>query len=126
MTKNVPENLTGENVAKRILWLAWQACGSPTGMGWLQNNPDATEEKVWENVAGCGDYPGGNMFGENNPGDFRADYVFGRMMKLSVKWTPTTINLSDSTPRPDYQAWCGKYKTYEKLFDAAVESLSRS
>jgi hypothetical protein len=28
-------------VAKEAIWLAWNAVGSPGGMGWLQNNPEA-------------------------------------------------------------------------------------
>lgn len=35
---------TGEQVAKRIFWLAWQACGGPFGMGILQNHPGANED----------------------------------------------------------------------------------
>lgn len=30
----------------------------------------------------------------------------------------------DERPRPDYQAWCRKYKTYQELVEAAIKDLS--
>ncbi|MEN6549969.1 MAG: hypothetical protein ABFE07_28330 [Armatimonadia bacterium] len=111
---------TGEQVAKRIFWLAWQACGGPLGAGWLQNHPEATEADVWQNVCTNGDYPGNPS---SRPGDAYGDYVFGRMMKLTVLYKADEVALNDERPRGDYQAWCRQYRTYEELAKAALTSL---
>ncbi len=47
------------------------------------------------------------------------DYYQGRMVKFHArrvskdKW-----NFYPDTPTADYQSWCGKYPTWEKLFEA--------
>lgn len=118
---------------RRVFFLAWKACGSPQGMGMFQDRgPGMTEDPVWDNIARRGDYPGGPAIGKppidqkNGIGDAYADYVFGRMMKLSVQFNfkELTLTISDSTPRWDYQAWCGTYKTYDALVDAATKELN--
>ena len=120
-------------VLRRIFYVAWNNCGGTSGMGWLQDAPDATEEQVWENVTSRGDYPGANIMrkpavGINEKtmkGEASADYVFGRMMKLHVDFdiNEGTITVRDDQPRPDYQGWArGKIKTYDDLvFTALVE-----
>ena len=110
-----------EAVAKQMMWLAWQACGAPLGMGVLQDAPKATKEDVWQNVITQGDYQGRPP---NANGAYYADYVFGRMMKLSLQYDDGTIELPDREPTIDYQSWSRKYPTYESLFNAAVMSLS--
>jgi hypothetical protein len=92
-------------------------------MGFLQNCPGATEEKVWNNVVSHGDYPGGAEICRDKPGTAYGDYVFGRMMKLSINWTKDAVEVRDSEPRRDYQSWCGVYPTYADLIEAAVKSL---
>lgn len=109
-----------ERLVTRIFWLAWQAVGRPFGMGLLQDSPEATEIDVWRNAHGSEDYAGSR----NKPGDVYGDYVFGRMLKLGIKYDEDTIALPDSKPELDYQAWCNKYPTYQSLADAAVESLA--
>lgn len=80
-----------ELVVKRAFFLAWKACGETFGMGMLQDNPNANKEAVWENVKTRGDYPGSGP--ENaKPGSAYGDYVFGRMMKLSIDWDSTSVN----------------------------------
>lgn len=103
------------NVAKEAIWLAWNACGGPAGMGFLQNKPNAEKEKVWEQAYNQGDY----ALRHGGPERVSADYVFGRMMKLRFKLDGDTIDHDDYEPRRDYQAWCGTYKTFSALFDAA-------
>ena len=71
------KNAKPEEVMKEAFWLAWNACGGPLGMGFLQNKPDATKENIWDNVTVSGDYPM-----PINRGEVYGDYVFGRMMKL--------------------------------------------
>ena len=107
-----------EAVLQEALWLAWNAAGGTSGMGFLQNNPGATKESVWENATGAGDY----FISTSRPGSLNADYVFGRMMKLRLEYGDEHIDVPEHEPRSDYQAWCRKYPTYEALLDAAEKS----
>ena len=102
-------------VAKEAVWLAWQACGGPSGMGFLRNNPGADKEAVWKNAYGNEDY----KTRHGAPEDVYADYVFGRMMKLYFRIAGNSLNIPTDECRRDYQSWCGKYPTYSALFDAA-------
>ena len=110
-------------LAKEMFWLAWNACGGPSGMGWLQDAPSATRDDIWNNIVGAGDYPG--QF-RSQP-DIRpyADYVFGRMMKFGVEIEEDGVSFRDTELRSDYQAWCRVYKTMEDLANAAQESLEK-
>jgi hypothetical protein len=105
-------------VAKEALWLAWQAAGGPSGMGFLQDNPAADKEAVWDRAYNKGDY-----FGRHGMDDcaVNADYVFGRMLKLRFEIHGAVLEIPDDIPRRDYQGWCGKYKTYQALFEAAEQ-----
>jgi len=109
-------------IAKEALWLAWNACGSPYGMGMLQDNPNAEKEDVWKNAYNKGDYPGGRSF-ERNDAQVSADYVFGRMMKLYFKLTEDTLDIPEDECRSDYQSWCTKYPSYKFLFEKAAENV---
>lgn len=122
------ETENGEKLARRIVYLAWLACGGPAGMGFLQDRGVLDEEEVWKHAYARTDYPGGRRFGAdpddpNNPRYVYCDYVCGRMMKFSVRWGDTWVETPDNEPRPDYEAWCRRYKTYRELIDAAVASL---
>ncbi len=116
MKKVIIVNGTVESVVKNIFWLAWQA-SECLGMGRLQNKPGATIDMVWDNVVTSGDY----TVSHDRPGEPSADYVFGRMMKLRLKYDDVSISYPDSEPRPDYQSWCRKYPTYEALINAAMK-----
>ena len=95
------------------------------GMGMFQDNPTADKEAVWKNVYDAEDYPGGKKIaGFRREGEAYGDYVFGRMMKLNIQLDTESLEFSDSAPRLDYQSWCGKYPTYEVLYDSAVKSLA--
>lgn len=114
-----------EVVVKRAFWLAWQACGGPLGAGFLQDNPRATEDDVWDNVRSAGDYPGGKaIMSVGAPGEAYGDYVFGRMMKLFLKWDADGVEFSGDGPRLDYQSWATVYPSYTQLVEAAVKSLA--
>lgn len=115
-----------EAVVKQAFWLAWNACRGPVGMGFLQNNPSATIEDVWKNVRSAGDYGVGadKITKASEIGKAYGDYVFGRMMKLSIEWDESGVIVKDSEPQPDYQVWCRVYKTYEELIKEAIKSLS--
>lgn len=110
----------------RLYYLAWKACGGPLGMGQWQDNPDATEEDVWNNICNHGDYPYKmNDVPSGSEGtDVRADYVFGRMMKLSSVMGRDYVSFPGSTNlHPEYQSWARKYRTLEDLVAATKESL---
>lgn len=122
----IPEGMSGEKIAKRAFFLAYEACGGPTGLGFLRAVKDATEDDIWKNVTNAGDYPHGRLPSERaqqalQRGEAYGDYVFGRMMKLVIQWDDKNMTLGDN-PRPDYQAWCRKY-TPETLIISAIDSL---
>ena len=130
MQISVPDKSMTEAVVKRAFYLAWKACGGPTGMGFMQNRPEADEDAVWKNVSERGDYAFTQRAVDDakrqiEQGTAYGDYVFGRMMKLRIKWNSATgvIDVSDSTPTLDYEAWCGKYRTHSALIEAAIKSL---
>jgi len=105
-----------------MFYLAWQACGG-LGMGWLQDRGDQSEDSVWEAIVRKADYPG---MAERHPHKLQspyADYVFGRMMKMGFRWTPGTLEFSDGELRIDYEAWCGRYPSYQTLAEAAADQL---
>lgn len=106
-----------EAVVKAAYWLAWKACGGPLGMGVLQDRPGANKDDVWAQVK--------PIETKSRPGNWcNGDYVFGRMMKLYVKFDADSIHYDDHEPHPEYQAWCRLYPTYESLLLAACESLA--
>ena len=114
----------GEKVAKRAMFLAWQASGV-FGMGSLQDRgPSMTEEDVWTNIQTAGDYP--TKINSRSNEAF-ADYVFGRMMKVGFQYGPDYISWHDKIePRPSYQSWCLKYPSIHILVNAALDDLGMS
>lgn len=113
---------TGEEVAKEVFWLAWQACGFPMGMGVFQDNPTATKEDVWKNITDMGDYPVPTSI----KGEAYADYVFGRMLKLRITYGDDFITISDTPPARAYQSWCPTYPRFLDLLNAAAKILKCS
>lgn len=112
-----------EAVVRRCFFLAWKA-SEAVGLGALHGllgGGDKTEAQVWQNVTGQEDYPAG--YNTNRPGEAFGDYVFGRMVKLAVRWGDDWVETPDMTPRKDYQSWAGDYPTYPSLVAAAVRSL---
>lgn len=101
--------LSGERVAKRIVFLAYSA-SLPMGLGWLHERSGVPEEETSACVSG---------------GFIDADYVHGRMVKLrGLAFGPNSVTFNDELePRCDYQSWCGTYPTYEALVKAAIESF---
>lgn len=112
-------------LVKLAFWMAWEACHNPGGMGWLQDCAGATAEDVWKNILSSGDY--GEFLTSHASknaarGDYHADYVFGRMMKLGIFIRGDSVFVETDTPRLDYQAWCCVYSTYEALLSAAAKA----
>jgi len=110
----------GESVAKRAFYIAWKACGEPFGMGYLQDNPDATEDDVWENVQRGGDYTFGKP---SEDGTAYGDYVFGRMVKLRLTYGDDWVAGRENIPNPEFNAWAKEYPTYEQLIERASEEI---
>ncbi len=105
------------------MFTAWQACGGPVGMGVFQDRgSQVPEADVINNISRAGDYPGG-LLSRDKPGELYGDYVFGRMMKTSVRYTDDIVDIGHGKPRPDYQAWASRYPTYEKLVEAALATI---
>jgi len=117
--------LNAEQVAKEAVWLAWQACGGPLGLGVLKNRPGATKDDVWQNAMFAGDYSG-SAFKQAEAGEVCADYVFGRMMKLYFRYGDNWIEVRSEMPNPEYQGWCRKYASYEELVDAALDACKQA
>ena len=115
-------NLNPVSVTKRAFFIAYEACGGPAGMGFLQARQGATEEDVWNNVVVAGDYP--VNLRDSEAKEVYGDYVMGRMMKLGLTPKETGVEVSESTPRADYQAWCKTYPEYSDLVEAAIKSLT--
>lgn len=112
---------TGEQLAKRMFKLAWDACGGPQGLGFLQDRGSAvTEDQVWERAVGAGDYSG--TFSAKK-GQAYGDYVFGRMMKLYFEFGDSFVQGGNGAWRRDYQSFCGKYPNFQSLAKAAAKSL---
>lgn len=123
-TVHVPSG-HGPSVAKRMLYLAWQACGRPLGMGVLQDRgPNQTEDQVWKSAVGRDDYQG---FGKKDNQEVFADYVQGRMMKISLRWDDASVTCrSGGSAHPwdqDYQGFSGSYPDFQSLVIAACREL---
>lgn len=112
-----------EAVARRMMFLAYNAA-SVTGMGVFRARQGATEDEVWANVIGRGDYGGAGPVAK--PGRCLADYVYGRMMKLRLEWDAGGVTCPDGDLNYEYQSWAGAYPTYQALFDAAVSDLTKT
>jgi len=120
----ITTELDPKELASRILWLAWQAVNAPSGMGILQDYPDASEEEVLQGTLNAHDYD--NFHAKQcSITDIYADYVFGRRMKLSFKIEKDTFIFPDEGCQFDYQAWATLYPTYTDLFNAAEDSLKK-
>lgn len=113
------------SLVKRVVFLAWKACGNSSGMGFLQDRgPDQTEDQIWESACNKHDYGGfGGIPTSLSVGFINCDYVQGRMMKLYINWGKGTVTLPGSKPTFDYQSWCCVYPTYNNLLQSAVNSL---
>lgn len=115
-----------EKVAKRAIYLAWKA-SSVEGMGFLRDNPEATEDDVWNNVFNSSDYPGDSKDPrtEGSKLIISADYVFGRMMKLLLVIVEDGVEYRDDVLRMEYESWHVSFRSYPDLLNEAEKSLSQ-
>lgn len=122
-------DVTAEQFAKRMFKLAWDA-SAVMGAGAFQDRGSGmTEEQVWENVVGAGDYPfraKAPPTAPSRPRSVYGDYVFGRMMKLGVGIGDGFIEMGDAMYRGDYQSFARRYGTPAALVFAAAKSLGCS
>lgn len=95
-------------VAQEAFWLAYQA-SVPVGLGFLHERGGEPREAVLNGIFSQPQYGTG----------VHADYVYGRMVKLSIHLEGNTITVGDDAPRSDYQSWCRTYPTNEALIRAA-------
>lgn len=116
----VPAPHSPKAIVKRAFFLAYQACKVEFGNGVLQARRDATEEDVWHNVVNRSDYPGAQLPPETEP---YGDYVFGRMMKLHVRYDDRLIAVPKGTASVSHQMWAGTYPSFANLFECAAASL---
>lgn len=126
-TMNLPHGLTGQAVASRMLFLAYEA-SEVFGMGTLKARSGVTENQLWENVVTNGDYPvnpDATMPTEEE-GKLSSDYCFGRMMKLNITYTKDSVTYTDYPPKKDYQSWCRSIPTYNDLANRAIKSLQKA
>ena len=105
---------------KRMVFLAYNAVGRPSGMGFLQAVKDADEERVWTQAYGELDYI---TVRRQSDKEVYCDYVCGRMMKWGCTWEGDTVTIPDREFRWDYQGFSGVYKDNKALVDAAILSL---
>ena len=112
------------SVAKRMLFLAYNASAPASGMGMFQEarlgGKPADEETVWNCAYNAEDYMG---LKHEPPNVVHADYVFGRMMKWSCKWEKNVLSIRDDNYHWEYQSFSGSYPTSKDLVVAALESL---
>ena len=83
-------------VAKRALFLAYKA-SKVLGMGRFQAVENATEEEVWNAAVNATDYGGSPFMKGSRPG-LRADYVFGRQIKIDFEWSESGLTLNCFDP----------------------------
>ena len=103
-------------VAKRAIYLAYKAAN----LGAFYGDKDtATEDQVWDDAYNMPVYRGR---GNRPAGEVKCDYVLGKMMKFTIEIkSDTTIEIPDCKPK--LGAWTSKYRSFTKLFDAAVKDL---
>src|SRR5260221_14295620 len=88
-------------IAKKAVYLAWQACGGTSGFGILQDRGAQPLEAVWDQAYNRKDYSGRHS--GTPASEVSADYVFGRMLKLYFSVDGDSVYVSDNQPRRDYQ-----------------------
>jgi hypothetical protein len=111
-------------LAKRMVFLAYNAAGGARGMGVFQagragSNPE--EERVWQCAYNAEDYCG-RMASEPDNKIF-CDYVFGSMIKWGCQWDDNVVSMNDNIFRPDYQGFARTYQNNAALVEAALKSL---
>ncbi len=128
--ENITITLANEEHAKalckRMVFLAFNACGGAMGMGVFQEmrlgGKAASEEEVWKCAYNKEDYPGGRHSRDANEVD--CDYVYGRMMKWGCSWKENVVTVRDFPFKRDYQGFSRVYRDNSSLIHAALKSLN--
>lgn len=108
-TIELPKELSGIKVAKRAMFLAYESA-YPVGMGFLQAREGLKEEDIYKATE------------QHRPGALYGDYVYGRMMKLGIEFTFSSVTIQGPFIS-DYQSFSGKYTNPEDLINAAIMQL---
>ena len=118
------DNEQAISLAKRMLFLAYNASAPASGMGLFQavrlGGKEPDEETVWGCAYNAEDYMGVRT---DPPNVVYADYVFGRMMKWSCAWKENVLSIRDENYDREYQSFSGSYPTSSSLVQAALDSL---
>ena len=87
-------------LAATYLLIAYEACGTETGLGFLQAVSGLNELTILDQVH---NYP----FREDGWTELRGDYIAGRMVKTDISYNPSegAVEINDGAPSPDYQGW---------------------
>jgi len=105
-----------EDFLREMLYIAWKGCEHTTGMGYLQDKPDASKVEVRK---AC----------ESGTRQVYADYIFGRMLKLrvilhEVNGNLVSLEMYDETYQPAYQSFAHIYPTTNDLIHSTKEALN--
>jgi hypothetical protein len=85
----------------------------PEGLGYFHYKSKLSRDEIMKNLS---------IRELGNDRFITADYFQGRMVKLHLRedkpgiWQTHRSTKYAEKPMPDYQSWCNKYPTYEKLF----------
>jgi hypothetical protein len=104
-----------KDLACAYLQLAWKACGTETGMGYLQAVPSLSLSDVLKHCPPTNTRTADGWF------QLRADYLAGRMVKAYVNFNEDgLIEIENNTPQPDYQGWALTFVSHLALLTAAA------
>jgi hypothetical protein len=120
------QGCTALSFVKRAFFLAY--CESKVvGLGRLQERADATEEDVWVNINLKNDYLEGIealvMLGEKVSSSDRADYVFGRQMKLEIGYVGQMVSFLTPEHHPNQQSFASMFPLPMDLASITAKSL---
>jgi hypothetical protein len=122
-------------LAATYLLIAYEACGTETGMGFLQAVRGLNELTILDQVHNYPTYANDGFI------ELRGDYIAGRMVKTKISYNPTDgiVVVSDGIPTPDYQGWSSgtpsepgvlrdwvsnaKFDSYRELLLAAADRI---
>jgi len=127
-------------LAMTFMLIGYESCGGTTGLGFLQARASMDAQEIERHC------PPREHHSRKGEFEVYGDYVAGRMMKTGISFNENEgwVEVSDATPRPDYQGWSSgtprdpgvreafmamgtnkgtKYPSYEALLRAAATSL---
>lgn len=111
----VSDPTKAKDLACAYLQLAWKACGTEVGMGFLQAVPSLSLSDVLKHC------PPTNTRTAVGWSQCYADYLAGRMVKTYINFSEDGfVEIEDNTPKPDYQGWSAAFQSHWDLLTAAA------